>query len=66
MEIREGQLTEEFDRYPYEEVESQSFSLMFEEESKWGRKGEGRRRGRRDREGEEGGRVGREEKEEGG
>ena len=45
VEIREGQLTEEFDRFPYEEVEGQSFSLMFEEESKWGKKGEGRRGG---------------------
>ena len=34
VEIREGQLTEEFDRFPYEEVEGQSFSLMYEEESK--------------------------------
>ena len=31
LEVRRGQLTERFDQFPYEEVEEQSFSLMFEQ-----------------------------------
>lgn len=31
VEIREGQ---QFDKFPFEKVDGQSFSLMFEEESK--------------------------------
>ena len=34
LEIRKGQLTEKFDRFPYDEVEDQSFSLIFEEVTK--------------------------------
>jgi len=33
VEIREGQQTDQFDRFPYEEVDGQSFSLMFDDES---------------------------------
>ena len=32
-EVREGQETEKFHKFPYEEVESQSFSLLFDDES---------------------------------
>ena len=32
VEIREGQ---QFDKFPFEKVDGRSFSLMFEEESKW-------------------------------
>ena len=31
LEVRKGQLTERFDQFPYEEVEDQSFSLIFEQ-----------------------------------
>ena len=33
LEVRKGQLTEKFDQFPYEEVEDQSFSLIFEQVS---------------------------------
>ena len=36
LEVREGQLTDSFDKFPYDEVKSQSFSLIFEEERKIG------------------------------
>ena len=34
MEVREGQKTEKFDKFPFEQVEKQSFSLIFEQECK--------------------------------
>ena len=34
VEVREGQLTDSFEKFPYEEVKDQSLSLIFEEESK--------------------------------
>jgi hypothetical protein len=34
LEVRKGQLTEKFDQFPYEEVEEQSFSLIFEQVTK--------------------------------
>ena len=34
VEVREGQKTEQFDKFPFDEVASQSFSLIFEEECK--------------------------------
>ena len=34
VEVREGQNTEKFDKFPFEQVEHQSFSLIFEEECK--------------------------------
>ena len=49
VEIREGQQTDQFDRFPYEEVDGQSFSLMFDDES------EGSGEGRGEDGGEEGG-----------
>ena len=32
VEVREGQKTKQFDKFPFEEVSDQSFSLIFEEE----------------------------------
>lgn len=32
LEIREGQNTEMFDKFPFEQVERQSFSLIFQQE----------------------------------
>ena len=32
VEVREGQRTEQFDKFPFEQVSGQSFSLIFEEE----------------------------------
>ena len=29
MEVREGQQTEKFDKFPYEQVKEQSFSLIY-------------------------------------
>ena len=34
VEVREGQLTDSFAKFPYDEVKSQSFSFIFEEERK--------------------------------
>ena len=34
VEVREGQKTEKFDKFPFEQVEKQSFSLIFEQECK--------------------------------
>ena len=34
VEVREGQKTKKFDKFPFEEVEEQSFSLIFEQECK--------------------------------
>ena len=33
VEIRLGQRTNKFDKFPYEQVEDKSFSLLFESES---------------------------------
>ena len=33
VEIRKGQQTAQFDKFPYEQVEDKSFSLLFESES---------------------------------
>ena len=33
VEVRRGQQTPQFDKFPYEEVEDLSFSLLFESES---------------------------------
>ncbi len=35
VEVREGQLTESFNKFPYDEVEKQSLSLIFEQESEF-------------------------------
>ena len=32
VEVREGQKTKQFDKFPFEQVSDQSFSLIFEEE----------------------------------
>ena len=32
VEVREGQRTEQFDKFPFDQVSGQSFSLIFEEE----------------------------------
>jgi hypothetical protein len=32
VEVREGQKTRQFDKFPFEQVSGQSFSLIFEEE----------------------------------
>ena len=32
VEVREGQLTEKFDKFPYEQVKNQSFSLIYQQE----------------------------------
>ncbi|XP_064406324.1 1-phosphatidylinositol 4,5-bisphosphate phosphodiesterase delta-1-like [Halichondria panicea] len=34
VEVREGQLTDSFNKFPYDEVEKQSLSLIFEQETK--------------------------------
>ena len=35
VEVREGQNTEMFDKFPYEQVEKQSFSLVYQQEGKF-------------------------------
>ena len=52
MEVRRGQQTPRFDKFPYEQVEGQSFSLLFEVESELCvcvRESEGGREGGRER-----------------
>ena len=34
VEVREGQKTDMFDKFPYEQVENQSFSLLYQKEGK--------------------------------
>ena len=35
VEVRTGQQTPQFDKFPYEQVEDQSFSLLYESESEY-------------------------------